>query len=135
MWPIQRGLGSQRSVPWRLSWGEHAFLWAERIQRSEASGEMLWHILHGVDEGDGSEPEQSCRFLFQMVRVSSQSFLFLFTRMCLVISYEKIQASVQSPPCEQDVRSHSSVKVSPFLLAGAKAMCSYYSLHAEQVQT
>lgn len=30
----------------------------------------------------------SCRFLFQMVRVSSQaqSFLFLFTSMCLVIS-------------------------------------------------
>ena len=51
-------------------------------------GRCSGHILHGADEGDGFQPEQSYRFLFQMVRVSSQaqSFLFLFTSMCLVIS-------------------------------------------------
>ena len=41
LWAIQRILGSQRGVVWRLSWGEHAFLWTEYIQCSEASGEML----------------------------------------------------------------------------------------------
>lgn len=41
LWAIQRGLGSQRLMVWRLSWGEHAFLWDECIQCSEASGEML----------------------------------------------------------------------------------------------
>lgn len=46
------------------------------------------HALHGAAADVGFEPEQSCRFLFQMVRVSSQaqSFLFLFTSMCRVIS-------------------------------------------------
>lgn len=46
------------------------------------------HVLHSADEGGGFEPEQSCRFLFQMVRVSSpaQSFLFLFATVYLVIS-------------------------------------------------
>lgn len=54
------------------------------VKREEGSG----HVLHGADEGDGSEAEQSCRFLFQMVRVSSQtqSFLFLLTSIYLVIS-------------------------------------------------
>lgn len=100
-------------------------------------GRCSGHVLHGADEGGGFEPEQSCRFLFQMVRVSSQaqSFLFLLTSMCLVISQEKIRTSVQSPLCEQDVHSQSSVKVSPFPLAGAKAMPSYCSLHAEWLQT
>lgn len=46
------------------------------------------HVLHGAAADVGFEPEQSCRFLFHMVTVSSQvqSFLFLFTSMCLVIS-------------------------------------------------
>lgn len=86
---VTRGVWAFGRALWGLPWAERVLLCAERVQHSGASGEMLWACFAWcADEGGGFEPEQSCKFLFQMVRVSSQaqSFLFLFTSMCLVIS-------------------------------------------------